>query len=82
MLVLTRKVGEKLLIGDDIVVSVIDVQRGNIRIGIEAPDRISILRYEVFERIREENIEASHPKGDLDIRQVADFWRKKETKGI
>ncbi len=81
MLVLTRKVGEKLLIGDDIVINVIDVNRGNIRIGIEAPAQVSILRYEVYERIREENLTASRPKAAMDIRQVADFWRQKETEG-
>lgn len=80
MLVLTRKVGEKLLIGDDIVINVIDVNRGNVRIGIDAPDHVSILRYEVYERIREENLRASQPKEVMDIRQVADFWRLNETK--
>ncbi len=81
MLVLTRKVGEKLLIGDDIIINVIEVNRGNIRIGIDAPDHVSILRYEVYERIREENLKASRPKTAIDIRQVADLWRQKETKG-
>ncbi len=81
MLVLTRKVGEKILIGDDIIVSVIDVNRGNVRIGIEAPKRISILRHEVYEHIREENLTASRAKEAIDIRQVADFWRQTEAKG-
>lgn len=81
MLVLTRKVGEKLLIGEDIVVNVIDVNRGNVRIGIEAPGHVSILRYEVYERIREENLRSSRPIAALDMKQVANLWRQKETKG-
>ena len=80
MLVLTRKVGEKILIGDDIIVNVIEVNRGNIRIGIDAPNNVSILRYEVYERIREENLKASRARAGLDIKQAADFWRQKETK--
>jgi carbon storage regulator len=81
MLVLTRKVGEKLLIGEDIVVSVIEVNRGSIRIGIEAPSNVSILRFEVYERIREENLVASRIATGMDMRQVAAFWRQKEVKG-
>lgn len=81
MLVLTRKVGEKLLIGEDIVVSVIEVNRGNIRIGIEAPSHVSILRFEVYERIREENLVASRIATGMDMKQLAAFWRQKEAKG-
>ena len=77
MLVLTRKVGEKLLIGDNIVISVIEVNRGGIRIGVEAPPNISILRYEVYERIKEENVTASRASSAADIRQAADLWRQK-----
>lgn len=76
MLVLTRKVGEKILIGEDIIVHVIDVNRGNIRIGIEAPGRISILRFEVYERIREENLKAAKPESAEQIILAAGIWRK------
>lgn len=78
MLVLTRKVGEKILIGDDITISVIEVKRGNIRIGVDAPQNISILRFEVFERIQEENLTASRADSAMDIRQVAAFWHQKD----
>lgn len=77
MLVLTRKVGEKILIGDDIVVNVLDINHSNVRIGIEAPGRISILRFEVYERIREENLKAVNAKTVQDILKVADYWRRK-----
>ena len=47
MLVLTRKVGERIQIGDDIIVSVIRVQNGKVRIGIEAPDHVRVRRDEL-----------------------------------
>ena len=59
MLVLTRKIGESIHINDDIVVSVVEVSRGKVRIGVEAPGDVSILRSEIYSRIREENIESS-----------------------
>lgn len=78
MLVLTRKVGEKILVGDDVVISVVEVNRGSVRLGVEAPQTVSILRYEVYERIQEENLEASRAATATDIQQVAAFWRQKE----
>lgn len=51
MLVLTRKVGEKLIIGDDIVVQVLSVSGDQVKIGIQAPPSISIHRNEVYEAI-------------------------------
>jgi len=81
MLVLTRKVGEKLMIGDDITLTVVEMGRNSIRLGIEAPDRVQILRFEVLERIQEENRMASEGGGTIDITQVAAFWRQKGNKG-
>lgn len=48
MLVLSRKVGEKILIGDNISVTVVRVAQGTVRIGIEAPDDLSIVREEIL----------------------------------
>lgn len=76
-MVLTRKVGEKLIIGDDITISVIEVNRGGVRIGVEAPRNVSILRHEVYERIQEENLTASRAVSSMNIQQAADFWRHK-----
>ena len=77
MLVLTRKVGEKVLIGDDIVISVVEIGRGSIRIGVEAPQQLSILRYEVYERIREENLTASRAAASVgNIQQVAALFKQ------
>ena len=47
MLVLSRKVGEKILIGDEIVVTVVRVAQGVVRIGVEAPDSLPIVRKEI-----------------------------------
>ena len=53
MLVLTRRVGETLNIGDDIEVRVLGVQRGQIRIGVAAPKSVSVHREEVYKRIND-----------------------------
>lgn len=54
MLILTRKVGEKLIIGDDIVVTILGEKSGQIRIGIDAPKDVDVHREEVWKRIKEE----------------------------
>lgn len=59
MLILTRKSGEKIKIGDDIVISVVGISKGVVRIGIDAPREIAVLREEVYERVLEENIASS-----------------------
>ena len=59
MLVLTRKVGESINIGDDIKVSIMDVKGRSVRLGIEAPRSMAIHREEVYARIQEENQAAS-----------------------
>jgi len=58
MLVLTRKPGEGILIGDDIRITIVEVKGGGIRIGIDAPSDRKIYRQEVFDRICQENKEA------------------------
>ncbi|RPH50329.1 MAG: carbon storage regulator [Desulfobacteraceae bacterium] len=59
MLVITRKPGERITIGDDIVVTVIEVKGSLVRLGVDAPRSISIHRQEIFERIQKQNLEAS-----------------------
>ena len=51
MLVLTRKIGEKLIIGDEIIVQVLSVSGDQVKIGIQAPSSVSIHRNEVYESI-------------------------------
>jgi len=59
MLVLSRKAGEGFLIGDDITVKIIESKSGTIRIGIDAPRDKKIFRQEVYDIIKQENVEAS-----------------------
>jgi len=59
MLVLSRRVGERLLIGDDIVITVIEVRSDGVRIGIDAPREISVNRAEVLEAVTAANVEAT-----------------------
>ncbi|OQX83789.1 MAG: carbon storage regulator [Candidatus Latescibacteria bacterium 4484_7] len=58
MLVLTRKINEKIVISTDIVVTVLSIDRDQVKIGIEAPRDISVHRKEVFEEIIKSNREA------------------------
>lgn len=55
MLILSRNKGEKIVIGDQIVLTVLDVQGDQVRIGIEAPLEISIYREEIYQAIKQEN---------------------------
>ncbi len=59
MLILSRKVNEKVIIGDDITVSIIEVRGDQVRIGIDAPKKVKVFRQEVFDAITEENKAAS-----------------------
>ncbi|MDX9834106.1 MAG: carbon storage regulator CsrA [Desulfobulbus sp.] len=81
MLVLTRKPGEGIIIGDNITIRIIEVKSGGIRIGIDAPADTKIYRQEVYDRIRQENIEAAAgwDMTDLDALsdQLADRTQKK-----
>ena len=59
MLILTRKSGESITIGDDVKITVIEVKGKQVRIGIDAPRNYIIHREEVYIRIQEENIRAA-----------------------
>ncbi|MDR1637521.1 MAG: carbon storage regulator CsrA, partial [Treponema sp.] len=55
MLILSRKVNEKIMIGEDISVSIIEVRGDQVRLGVDAPKTVKVFRQEVFDAIREEN---------------------------
>ena len=68
MLALTRKPGQQIMIGDNIIIHVVDVQGDNVRLGIEAPKSIKIYRSELYQAIVEENrkaVASSHENVDL-----------------
>ncbi len=80
MLVLTRKLGESVTIGDSIKISVIDIKGRQVRIGIEAPPTMAIHREEIYAKIQEENRQATFDQA-VNMEKLATlFPRKKEEK--
>ena len=55
MLVLTRKAGESIVIGSDVVVTVIELRGGQVRVGIDAPREVQVHREEIYEEVCREN---------------------------
>ncbi|MCL2472965.1 MAG: carbon storage regulator CsrA [Treponema sp.] len=74
MLILSRKINEKIMIGDDISVSIIEIRGDQVRIGVDAPKSIKVFRQEVFDAIRAENKAAAQsgvilPALDIDAKR-------------
>lgn len=59
MLILTRRVGETLMIGDQVTVTVLGVKGNQVRVGISAPKDVSVHREEIFQRIQRTDVEES-----------------------
>ena len=74
MLILTRKLNESVVIGDEIEITVIEIEKGHIRLGIKAPKDISVHRKEIYERIQQENIKAAASK-KVDLLRLTKKWQ-------
>jgi len=64
MLILTRKIDEAIRLGDDIRIVLVQIKGGQVRLGIECPSHVRVLREELYEAVRQENLNAvsSDPK--------------------
>jgi carbon storage regulator len=74
MLILSRKVNEKIMIGEDVSVSVIEIRGDQVRLGVDAPKTVKVYRQEVFDAIKAENKAAAEsvpvlPELDLGVKR-------------
>jgi carbon storage regulator len=77
LLILTRKIGEGIILGDDIRISIMEIRGKQIRIGIEAPPEVVVLREEIYLRIQEENLRAAGVR-DVDLTEITKLWKQKK----
>jgi carbon storage regulator len=75
MLILTRKLGEAIRIGDNIKITISDIKGKQIRIGIEAPEDVLVYREEVYTMIQEQNVNALQYTVEAD-KNLFDLWNQ------
>lgn len=75
MLVITRKAGQAFLLGNDIEIKILEIQGENIKLGINAPRQISILRKELKDEARKANVEALASISDITLEELKDVLR-------
>lgn len=79
MLILARRINESIMIGDDIEIIIIDMKGDQVKLGIRAPKKISVHRKEIYDEIKNANIDAS--KSDFnpdDLRALSDYFKKEK----
>jgi carbon storage regulator len=67
MLIITRRPGEKIMLGDEIVVHVMEIVGNSVRVGIQAPRSVPVYREEIWNAVREENRAAADAPADLPV---------------
>lgn len=73
MLALSRKVGETIVIGNDIEVTILEIKGEQVKIGISAPKSVSIYRKEIYSQIQESNQEAA--KSDISVNAIKNLFK-------
>ena len=79
MLILTRKLGEVVRIGDEVTVRVLEVRGNQVRLGIDAPAEVRIYREEIYRAIRRENEQAAIP-GLESLEEATTVWERQREK--
>jgi len=75
MLVISRKINEKIKIGNDIEITIVSIDKNQVKIGIEAPKNVTILRSELIDQITNENKKAAQ-KIDIDtLKNISDIFK-------
>lgn len=75
MLILSRKLDESILIGDSITLKVISIEKGSVKLGIDAPANIRVLRTELINAVKDSNQAASTQQDDSLLRQLAQKFK-------
>ena len=76
MLVLSRKTDEAIVVGDDIVIKIISIDKGVVKLGVEAPKNISIVRQELLEDVKDANIASSKETKLDDLTMLSTILKK------